>query len=168
MLIPFRRSCTSPPDHPEWLVKILSAGDVNLYFRFSPAILPSIILCPESNMTPDNARVFIIEDNPDIRDIEREILEKEGHVVVGEADNFEDALAAVDEFKNLRVQVATTDGNLSGGEYDGSEGRAIIQKIKRRAPGVKTLGLSNDEMPDADIDLRKKKIFDLGKVVTDL
>lgn len=65
-------------------------------------------------MCPENANVFVAEDDTFWQEMITEGIKNGGHQVVSSAKTLEGALKAVDKFSELGVQVATIDGNLDG------------------------------------------------------
>ena len=117
-------------------------------------------------MSPERAKVFVVEDDQDWQRMIKAMLEGEGHKVVLSATNLDDALATADKLVELGVQVATIDGNLEENETSGNDGRAVLAAIRKVAPQVKTIGLSGNSVNGVDIDLGKRNCVDLGKNVT--
>ncbi len=119
-------------------------------------------------MSPEKARVAIIEDDPDYISTLTELIEMGGHTVVATATSLEAAKALVKRFKELGVQVATVDGNLSEWDDKGVDGRSIIAAIQQFSPQVKTIGLSSNSMPSADLDLGKRDSYRIHEEITRL
>jgi DNA-binding NtrC family response regulator len=119
-------------------------------------------------MSPENANVFIIEDDSDWRERERSRLERAGHIVVGEAVTLADALAAVENFEKLGVQIVTLDGNLKRNDESGQDAQRILGAIREKAPSVKTIGMSGTPINGVDKNLGKSNAFELGEEVTKL
>ncbi len=119
-------------------------------------------------MSPENARVFIAEDNKNFLDIIQEYLEEAGHSVVLKANTLTDALAGVDNLEKLGIDVAVLDGNLDEWETKGYDGQEVLRAIRATAPRVRTIGMSGNKFPNADIDLGKDKVENIGDVVTKL
>lgn len=93
-------------------------------------------------MSPQEAKVFIIEDNDIHRSDLKEWLERAGHSVVGTAKTFKDAQDAVKRLQELRAEIVTLDANLSPGKADGREGEVLAQQIRREAPDITIIGMS--------------------------
>lgn len=119
-------------------------------------------------MSPEKARVFVAEDDPDHQDTIRERLERDGHSVVLSARTRNEALSAVNKLKELKVQVATIDGNLSPWEESGQDGKDLIAAIRKVAPDVVTIDMSLSGGLNADITVGKGNARTLSKVITDL
>lgn len=119
-------------------------------------------------MSPEKANVFIAEDNSSYQKLVKEYLEEAGHTLSLSATTIEEALACVDRFEELGIDVAVLDGNLSENEYNGYEGQMIRTAIRDKAPNVKIVGMSGNKFPGADVDLGKRKVDELGDVVTKL
>ncbi len=117
-------------------------------------------------MSPERAKVFVAEDADLWQRMIKRILANDGHQIVSSATNLKDALAAIDRFAELGVQVAIIDGNLDEDESTGCDGQAVLAAIHRVVPQVKTIGFSRDRVCGVDVDLGKEKSIDLGKTVT--
>ena len=117
---------------------------------------------------PENARVFIAEDNPQFLEAFGRKLSRAGHIVVSTATSLTDGLDAIKQFEILKVQAAVLDGNLSPNDESGSDGRDLVEAIGRLAPNVKTVGMSASKIEGVTIDLGKKNYSDLAAVITSL
>ena len=118
-------------------------------------------------MSPVEARVFVAEDERYLRDYLIKKIEEAGHYVVATAATRQEALATIPKFRELGVQVASLDGNL--GEFNmGADGQAIQAAIRQQTPEVKTIGVSGVNFPNADVDLGKGNISQIGEVITRL
>lgn len=117
---------------------------------------------------PKRARVFVAEDKLDVQEILEGNLRRAGHSVVLKATSLEDALKAIQQFRELGVQVATIDGNFDPNDTSGDDGRTLLEAIRSNTPDVKTIGMSNKSIPGVDVDLGKGNYTQLGGVVTKL
>lgn len=120
------------------------------------------------NMTPEKARVFVAEDDIAWHAYIYDVLAEEGHTVVLTATTIEEALAAIEQFEKLGIQVATIDSNLNSNVTPGEDGRILLAAIKEKAPNVKTVGMSSFYVDGVDIDVGKFDCDQLGKVVKKL
>lgn len=109
-------------------------------------------------MAPENAHVFVIEDDEFAQDTIVEVLERGKHKVVLKASSLRDALEAVPTLQEKGIQVATVDGNLRQGDESGRDSKTIVEAIRKNAPQVKTVGLtlnrSGVEGADANVNKR--------------
>jgi response regulator RpfG family c-di-GMP phosphodiesterase len=117
-------------------------------------------------MSPEKARVYIIEDDPDWRNRLRRRLEQSNHTVVGEAGSLGEALKAVEYFEELGVQVATIDGNLQNNDLSGQDAQTVLGAIHEKAPNVKTIGVSGNPVRGVTKELGKANAIDVGDEVT--
>ncbi len=86
-------------------------------------------------------RVFVVEDSPIVRERLVEMLsEIEGVDVIGNADNADDA---VEDILRLHPDVAVLDIKLRSGS-----GIAVLEQIRRKAPGMATIMLTNYASPE--------------------
>jgi len=119
-------------------------------------------------MSPERAKVFYVEDDPNHGFLIEKFLELSGHDVVGSATNISDALDAVNKFGELNVDVAIIDGNLSSFDSSGNDGQIILRDIQEKYPNVKTIGMSANRFPGVDIDLGKENLSSVGEVTRNL
>ena len=83
-------------------------------------------------MSPEKAKIFLVEDNEfDICDT-RWFLKEGGHQIVIEAKSLEEALNLIPSLKEKEINVAIVDGNLSSGERSGSDGARIAEEIRKK------------------------------------
>ncbi len=86
-------------------------------------------------------RVFVVEDSPIVQERLVEMLtEIEGVDIVGAADNAADAVA---DILRLLPDVAVLDIKLRTGS-----GLAVLEQIRRKAPGMATIMLTNYASPE--------------------
>ena len=116
---------------------------------------------------PEKARIFLAEDNPDQRKIQKFWLEEAGHTVVIEASTLDEALEKVKSAKELEVNVGVLDGSLR--EKSPTDGPRIAEALRKAIPGIKIVSFSGapvgwgDENPAKPLDIAK-----LGEIVTRL
>lgn len=118
-------------------------------------------------MSPEKARVFVVEDSETWQEIIRIKSEEAGHKVVLSASTLEQALEKVKKLKKLKVQVATIDGNLTN-DISGADGQAVLAAIKTHAPEVKTIGMAVFNVEGVNINLGKSDVSKLGEVIKKL
>lgn len=119
-------------------------------------------------MAPENARVFLIEDSDRIRETIKLRLGLEGHHVVLEAGSVEQAKDEISKAKEIGVQVAVVDGNLSPNDISGKDGTLVAKTIRTELPGVKIVSLSGLPQTYGDVHLHKDDMRRLGRVINDL
>ncbi len=124
-------------------------------------------------MSPEKAKVFIVEDSGSFIRKYGEKLTVYGHEVVMVATTKREAIEMSHQLLELGVKVALIDGNLDIHAPDyghGNDGREVANKIRENAPGVITVGMSFD--PDGvrgvDVNLGKMRANELGKFIEDL
>lgn len=117
---------------------------------------------------PEKARVFVAEDNPNYLNAFKGQLETAGHSVLLTATTLRDALGAVQQFEQLRIQVAIIDGNLDPNDTSGYDGQRIVDAIGRLAPNIKIVGMSSSSIKGVTVDLGKRNYHKLGETVTNL
>ena len=119
-------------------------------------------------MSPEKAKVFIVEDGQQWQNVIGEILTRGGHEVVLRARTKEEALAGIKKLEELDVNVVTLDGNLNEWDTSGADGQIIMSTIRTQTPDVKIIGLAGGNVRGADIDLGKSNAVDLCETVTKL
>lgn len=122
-------------------------------------------------MTPDNAKVFVIDDDEATQEIIAEVLKIAGHTVAGIALNLNDALSVIPTLEEKGVQIATVDGNLTKEDASGHDGKTIVAAIRQQAPKVKIIGLTSDRLgvEGADVNIHKRDtVRKLEEVIRDL
>lgn len=108
-------------------------------------------------MSPEHARIFYVEDDPNVRETTEEALTDAGHEVVMRAANLQTALQVVPDIIKKRIDVAIVDGHLAptgGGVYHGAE---VVEAI-RGIPGnsVYVIGRALDtDIPGTDMNVHK-------------
>ncbi len=119
-------------------------------------------------MSPEKAKVFVAEDDETWQKFIKIYLEEAGHSVVATARTIEEAMEIIEKLEEMGIDVAVLDGNLNEDEYKGFDGMAMLRKIRDTAKNVKTVGMSGNSVPGTDVDLGKRKVSEIGKVVTNL
>ncbi len=123
----------------------------------------------------ENAKVVVMEDDPEWRGLVRDRLGDSPHVITREATNLEEALTAIDEMASgeLKCDVVILDANLSpDSPLDGCDGLAISAKLQGHNLGVMVLGFSSTYMRDygiqVDEDPTKLGLTDIPTVIDEL
>jgi len=106
---------------------------------------------PEKDQSIRRA-VALLEDDPER--FAKFIREQDIEVVI--AATMDKALELIDNLSRLHIPIALIDGNLSPGEYDNSEGKKLVAKIKQIAPEVITINFSSGGSINADVDWSDK------------
>jgi len=119
-------------------------------------------------MSPENAIVFIAEDDRIFREISIEIIEASSHHVAVVASTLQEALSGIEEAKRKGVNVAVVDGNLTKRDVSGNDGRLISEEIRKQIPNIKIISFSSSEQIYGDVHVDKDDIRKLGKTIQDL
>lgn len=104
-------------------------------------------------MSPENAKVIIIDDLPEYSETLQEFLEMDGHQVVGIADSLITGKELIDQLaeeKITKVDVALIDGNLSGHSKNGSDGQFLAGKVREKLPQTTVIAISMDTQKWSD------------------
>ncbi len=117
-------------------------------------------------MSPERARVLVVENEEMWQEIIKDALQGSGHQVVLTATSLEEALEAIERVKELGIQVATIDANLHEGIHNGLDGKFFLETIREVAPKVKTIGLSSAKIEGVDVNLGKENCLDLADTIT--
>ena len=99
-------------------------------------------------MSPERARVFVVDDNDDYRDSLKEFLILSGHTVIAEATSLGSAMETIKGLEN--VDVALIDGNLSETSRGGYDGARVAKEFREKFPGVPLYAISVDSQPWSD------------------
>ncbi len=94
---------------------------------------------------PKEAKIYLTEDDTNLREATRRELEFEGHRVVHEAHDLETALDGVKTASDLGVNVAVLDGNLTRGDVSCSDGMMIASALRARIPQIKIVAFTSSE-----------------------
>ena len=125
-------------------------------------------------MSPEKARVLVVEDNLPIQRLIGTRLKLGGHTVASTASNLKEALECAEKAPELRINVAIVDGNLGTSPRDCDDGRKVAERLRRVAPGVKIIACSASLNADYGDDYggvkkdKEKQIREIGKIVTSL
>lgn len=115
-----------------------------------------------------NAKVFLVEDDPSSKKVERLWIESDGHKVVLEASSLGEALEKVKLAKEEKVNVAVLDGSLSGKDSP-TDGPQIAEVLKKAIPEIKIVSFSGEPVEWGDVNpMKPDEIVNLGKIVTKL
>ena len=91
-------------------------------------------------MAPENAQIYYVEDDQDSREITEEFLEMAGHKIVETASSRQEALDKIPHLKEMGVDVAIVDGNLTETDASGRDGEAIAKAIREQQPDIIVIG----------------------------
>lgn len=119
-------------------------------------------------MAPENAKVFLAEDDANLRGSARQFIERAGHNVVVEAGTLKDALGAIPQAKALGVNVAVVDANLTEKETSGDDGMTVAAALREVIPGIKIISFSTIRYPYGDDHVDKFDQAKLGTSITAL
>jgi ActR/RegA family two-component response regulator len=106
-------------------------------------------------MSPENARVFLTEDDEVDAWRTKEYLKRGDHSVELRASTLEEALGLVPRLEKEGINVAVVDGNLSSGKRDGADGERVVTAIRKQAPGVKIVVYSGGSYDYGDVRVPK-------------
>lgn len=125
-------------------------------------------------MSPENAKVFLAEEYPQMRKMAREIIEDAGHQVVAEIAGIDDLPLAFERAKEKGVTVAVVDENLFEDDTDDtseSDGRLIAELLRRVIPGIKIISFSEQNQDFGDIHVDKNdtdQVLKLGHIIREI
>lgn len=96
----------------------------------------------------EGARVALIEDREQMRRMMRLLLEDNGHEVVAEASDLDEALALVDDMADgvVEADVVLLDGNLQPATDTGEDARRVSERLQNRGVTTAVLGFSLSSM----------------------
>ena len=116
---------------------------------------------------PENARVFLAEDDKNLMKLERLYIEREGyHKVVLEASSLEEALEKVKLAEEKRVTVAVLDGSISGKPTDGPQ---IAEALRKAILEIKIVSFSGEPVSWGDENpMKPYGLGNLSKIISNL
>lgn len=124
-------------------------------------------------MSPENTKIFLVEDDLIDQEQIRWILEKNGHSIVVEAETLDEALLQIPELREKGVNVAIVDGNLTEGVGSGEDGRRVTERIKElHGEEIQVVSHSATEKSygygDAFVakDIRNRNLPKLAEIIT--
>ncbi|MEK7503739.1 MAG: response regulator [Patescibacteria group bacterium] len=85
---------------------------------------------------PEKAKIFFAEDDDLVRKLVRRVCLASGHTIELEATTLEDALEKIKLAKEMGVNVAVLDGNLTKGERLKDDGEIIAQALEKEIPDI--------------------------------
>ncbi|MDP2735232.1 MAG: hypothetical protein Q8P12_03420 [bacterium] len=100
------------------------------------------------------AKLFIAEDDPDILDTYRTVMEILDHEIVLEAATFEDALEKAPQAAGLGCTVAIIDGTLIRGT-GGDHGQHVAKALREAHPSIFIISCSTEKKSWGDENLEK-------------
>lgn len=92
-------------------------------------------------------KILIVDDNENTREMVRQILQRTGHEVVGEAEDGEGALKA---FKDLRPEIVLLDIIMPG-----KSGLEVLREIRAIDPAAKVVMLTAVDQDEVNDQLSK-------------
>ncbi|UZE93079.1 MAG: response regulator [Candidatus Nealsonbacteria bacterium] len=120
---------------------------------------------------PKKAKVFLVDDNENIRNLIKESLKQEGHEVLIEARSLKEALIKIKDASRKGVTIAIVDGSLvPPGDTFTNDGEKIASTLRKKIPNIRIISFSSHLANWGDKNLVKSKvaISQLGEIVTDL
>ena len=119
---------------------------VTINLEYSP-----IVGYNSGTMSPENARVFLVEDNNRKRGLIIEVLEDAGHKIGLVATSLPEALKLIDKLRKERINVAIVDGSLDPDISNTDDGETIAEEIKSKFPEITVIGHAyEDGLRNAD------------------
>ncbi len=119
-------------------------------------------------MSPENAIVFISEDDDLFQEMAIKAIEASSHKVVVVASTLNEALDGIEKAKQEGVNVAVVDGNLTEDDYSGYDGRKISTELRQQIPRIKIVSFSGNKQSYGDVHVDKSDLRNLGQVITAL
>lgn len=114
----------------------------------------------------DQARVGLIEDRADMRELIKMQLHEAGHYLVLEADSFHKAAEAIEAAEPESIDVAIVDADLG---KDASEGAEVIKLLRQKLGDIAIVGMSVWDPPEgADIKISKFKTEEIIDYINSL
>ena len=103
-------------------------------------------------MSPENASIFLVEDDKAKAAKIKQKAEAVGHSVLKMVYNRRDAINYARTLEPGKFNVALIDTNLGGSYSAGQDGQDVLETIRRQDPKVKIIGISHmDRLEGADV-----------------
>lgn len=113
----------------------------------------------------EKGKVFLVEDNEDLRGIERLWIEDSGHEVVLIARTRQEALDKIEQAKGKGVNIAVVDGSLGTGPNDGLQ---VAKALKEAIPGIVIISFSGEKVTWGHFNpMKPEDITKLGEIITE-
>ena len=122
----------------------------------------------EKHRSSPEIRILLAEDNHNWQQLVDRIVTELGGTLVLTVDTLEEALAAIVLMEKLQIDLAILGGNLGAFEDGNPDAVAMLEAMAVHAPTVKTVGLSGDTIPGADVDLGKQNVDQLETTIFEL
>lgn len=112
-------------------------------------------------------KVYIVEDDGSFAALIKTILASHNNQVVGEAFWAFAAIAEIDNFEQLGVNIITLDRDLQNADMATNE---FVNKVRKNCPNIKIIGMSCCTMPRGlvNVDLTKNRVTLLNDVIDKL
>lgn len=121
------------------------------------------------NMSPERAKVAIVDDDQTWHGHYENALSRAGHQVVIKTKSLLEGIAAIPQIISLEVDVALVDGRIPGDSQDGTN---FTIALREAAPHIKVIDVSNSGRAVKGADARMGKMdFDrkgFGELITKL
>lgn len=74
-------------------------------------------------------RIYLVEDDEQVRDLTKRLLEDAGHIIVGEASNVATGIAGIPSAKENKMTLMITDHHLGDGT-----GEEVVSELRKQSP----------------------------------
>lgn len=115
-------------------------------------------------MSPERARIFLVEDNTTLREMLERAVQLDGHEVITTANSYESASKLIPQLGELAINVALLDGKLLDGKLAGEQVAAAIQD--RYGSDITLVDISSGgEMPGVSHHADKNDFDTLNQII---
>ena len=109
-------------------------------------------------MCPENAKIFLVDDDEGTNRSLSFVLRIYGHTIVETATTLDEALEKIPSLDEKGVNVAIVDGNLSMEGQSGDDGEIVARQIKAQHPEIVVIGhATRNLIRNADVNCPKPK-----------
>lgn len=115
-------------------------------------------------MSPEKAKILLVDSDRYYLDVVKTILESAGHTVIS-ADSLTTALQKIANLHDDAVDVALIDDDLSASSRGGQDGQRLAQIIRSKFPGVPVYANALDPLPWSNDPTSSK--LDSEKIILD-
>ena len=102
------------------------------------------------------ARILVVDDDPQIRDLLTTFLERDGY----EIDTADSARSAVTAMESSTFDVVLTDKNMPDGSEDIEAGMLVLQHVQEHAPATEVIMITGFATIETAIEAMKMGAFD--------
>ncbi len=118
---------------------------------------------------PKNAKIFLVDDQDDLRRKLKYFLSRNGHQIVLEANSLKNAFKKMKKVIEKMVDIAIVDGCLTPDGKSGEDGKRVARTLRKEFPTIKIIGFSSHRTEFGDVNIKKREdLIELEKAIENL